>query len=147
MLFCGRTRILLLLISDHVANRNGLVLLTLKIVADERLAARVLCSFNACNILFNCPKPRAKVVRSRRLFFFIPPPTHQQRSCSARNTCLQSNQLSARFTSMHTLLRQTFLQLKLHRSYSSASKNAFNKETLSPLGKHLRDSIKVHPVN
>lgn len=48
---------------------------------------------------------------------------------------------------MTILLRQVFLQLKLHRSYSTASKNAFNKETLSPLGKHLRDSIKVQPVN
>lgn len=146
MLFCGRTRILLLLISDHVANRNGLVLLTLKIVADERLAPRVLCSFNACNILFNCPKPRAKAVRSRRLFFLSP--THPPTTVLLRSKhLLQSNQLSVRFTPMHTLLRQTFLQLKLHRSYSSASKNAFNKETLSPLGKHLRDSIKVHPVN
>ncbi|CDS09164.1 hypothetical protein LRAMOSA10524 [Lichtheimia ramosa] len=44
---------------------------------------------------------------------------------------------------MTILLRQVFLQLKLHRSYSTASKNAFNKETLSPLGKHLRDSIKL----
>lgn len=48
---------------------------------------------------------------------------------------------------MTILLRQVFLQLKLHRSYSTAAKNAFNKETLSPLGKHLRDSIKVQPVN